>query len=194
MSAGSINYSSIVLVCRQSGGANAVLTIPTYLSRRVDDRKEAERQAYVQRRAERATRPERGHDPFPLNVQRSVHRSRDKPDPDQVYFEAPTVLADFSGKRVFYSAAALDVLLDKLVASLAGMKDKPLVTMKQNAAKVGTSRPDGRIAVVKWPLLHPIAAAAIVPNASEVLKSPTCASTALYLYAFRWSPGLRRWL
>ena len=114
-----------------------MLTIPTYLSRRVDDRKDAERQAYVQRRAERATRPERGHDPFPLNVQRSVHRSGE--EPEQVYLEAPTALADFSGKRVFYSAAALDELLGLLVASLAGMTGTPLVTLKQNAAKVGTS-------------------------------------------------------
>lgn len=131
-----------MLVCRQSGGANAILPIPTYPPRRVDDRKDAERQAYVQRRAERATRPERGLDPFPLNVQRSTGD-----EPDQ-YIQAPTVLADFSGKRVFYSAAALDVLLHRLVASLAGMKDTPLVTLKDKAAKVGTSPPDNRIAVV----------------------------------------------
>ncbi|CAM9642585.1 unnamed protein product [Laminaria digitata] len=103
--------------------------------RRVDDRKDAERQAYVQRRAERATRPERGHDPFPQNVQRSVQHGVEN-EPDQVYAHAPTVLANFSGKRVFYSAAALDVLLDKLDASLAGMKDTPLVTLKPKAAKV----------------------------------------------------------
>lgn len=138
---------SYVLVCRQSDGANAILPIPTYPPRRVDDRKDAERQAYVQRRAERATRPERGLDPFPLNVQRSVQRSTGD-EPDQVHIQAPTVLADFSGKRVFYSTAALDVLLNKLDESLAGMKDTPLVTLKHKAAKVGTSPPDNRIAVI----------------------------------------------
>ena len=127
-----------------------MLTIPTYPSRRVDDRKDAERRAYVQRRAERATRPERGHDPFPQIVQRSVRGPVHLDEPDQVYSQAPTVLADFSGKRVFYSAAALDVLLDKIVASLAGMKETPLVTLKLKAAKVGASPPYGPITVTKW--------------------------------------------
>eukprot|EP00904_Undaria_pinnatifida_P011192 jgi/Undpi1/7202/HiC_scaffold_22.g09676.m1 len=101
--------------------------------RRVDDRKDAERQAYVQRRAERETRSERGHNPFPQNVVRSAHQGGEA---DQVYSVAPTVLAEFSGMGVFYSAAPLDALLEKLVSSLAGMKDTPLVTLKHKTAKV----------------------------------------------------------
>lgn len=137
----------------QSAGANVLLAISTCPYRRVDDRKDAERQAYVQRRAERETRSERGHNPFPQNVVRSAHQGGEA---DQVYSVAPTVLAEFSGMGVFYSAAPLDALLEKLVSSLAGMKDTPLVTLKHKTAKVGTIYPLGRIngyfAVAECPL------------------------------------------
>lgn len=106
------------------------------LTRRVDDRKDAERQAHVQRREEEAARSGRGQvDPFPRNVQRSV--STRGGDVDQNRVQAPIVPADFNGMHVLYSAAALDVLLEKLRTALVDMVDKPLVTLKQRSAKVG---------------------------------------------------------
>eukprot|EP00752_Nemacystus_decipiens_P017568 g15743.t1 len=100
--------------------------------RRVDDRKHAERQAHVQRRQEEAARSGRGHvDPFPLNVQRSVGG-----EADQIRVEPPIMPQDLNEMNVFYSAVALDVLLDRLRAALAGMADTPLVTLKQKSAKV----------------------------------------------------------
>lgn len=100
----------------------------------MDDRKAAERQAHVQRRAEEAPRPGRGHvDPFPLNVQRG---GRD--GADQTYIEAPTVPKDFSGIHVFYSAETLRVLLDKLNSAMESMGRMPRVTLKLQAAKVCT--------------------------------------------------------
>lgn len=102
----------------------------------MDDRKDAERQAHLQRKAEEAARPGRGHvDPFPLNVRRSVNQAGG--EVDQTCAQAPTVPADFSGMHVFYSAAALEVLLDKLTTALAGLADSPLVTLKQKTPKVG---------------------------------------------------------
>lgn len=110
---------------------------PMSLARRVDDRKDAERQAHVQRREEEAARPGRGQvDPFPRNVQRCVSTRGEAEDQSRV--QAPTVPADLNGMHVFYSAAALEVLLDKLRAALVDMADKPLVTLKQKSAKVGT--------------------------------------------------------
>lgn len=101
----------------------------------MDDRKAAERQAHVQRREEEAARPGRGHvDPFPLNVQRSVNKPGE--EVDQSRLEAPTLPSDFTGMHVLYSVAALDVLLEKLRSTLANMPDAPLVTMKQESAKV----------------------------------------------------------
>lgn len=171
----------------QSARADVLLAMSTCPHRRVDDRKDAERQAYVQRRAERETRSERGHNPFPQNVVRSVHRGRDA---DEVYSVAPTVLADFTGMGVFYSTAPLDGLLDKLVSSLKGMKDTPLVTLKHKTAKVGTSHALGRIdasfrdcrvttsteresclAKLNLLLCFILSTAAIVRDAGEVLKS-----------------------
>lgn len=100
--------------------------------RRVDDRKHAERQAHVQRRQEEAARSGRGHvDPFPLNVQRSVGG-----EVDQTRVEPPVMPNDLNGMHIFYSAVALDVLLDRLRAALAGMADTPLVTLKAKSAKV----------------------------------------------------------
>lgn len=113
---------------------------PTWMSlaRRVDDRKDAERQAHVQRREEEAARPGRGQvDSFPRNVERSV--STPGEDVDQARVQAPIVPADFNGMHVLYSAAALDVLLEKLRAALVDMVDKPLVTLKQRSAKVGAT-------------------------------------------------------
>lgn len=105
------------------------MNLPT---RRVDDRKNAERQAHVQRRQEEAARSGRGHvDPFPLNVQRSVGG-----EVDQIRVEPPMMPNDVNEMHVFYSAVALDVLLDRLRAALAGMTDTPLVTLKQKTAKV----------------------------------------------------------
>lgn len=106
------------------------------LVRRVDDRKDAERQAHVQRREEEAARPGRGQvNPFPRNVERSVSTPGKEMGESRV--QAPSVPADFNGMHVLYSAAALDVLLDKLRAALTDMVDKPLVTLKQQSAKVG---------------------------------------------------------
>lgn len=105
------------------------MILPT---RRVDDRKHAERQAHVQRRQEEAARSGRGHvDPFPLNVQRSVGG-----EVDQIRVEPPIMPKNLNEMHVFYSAVALDVLLDRLRAALAGMADTPLVTLKQKSAKV----------------------------------------------------------
>ncbi|CAM9381625.1 unnamed protein product [Ectocarpus sp. 4 AP-2014] len=102
--------------------------------RRVDDRKAAERQAHVQRREEEAARQGRGHvDPFPLNVQRSVSKPGEV---DQSRLQAPNVPTDLHGMHVFYSAAALDMLLDKLRSALAGMAGTPHVTLKPQSAKV----------------------------------------------------------
>lgn len=102
------------------------------LTRRVDDRKHAEREAHVQRRQEEAARSGRGHvDPFPLNVQRSVGG-----EVDQIRVKPPIMPENLNGMHVFYAAVALDVLLDRLRAALAGMADTPLVTLKQNSAKV----------------------------------------------------------
>lgn len=99
--------------------------------RRVDDRKHAERQAHLQRRQEEAARSGRGHvDPFPLNVQRSVG------EVDQIRIQPPSMPKSLNEMHVFYSAVALDVLLDRLRAALAGMADTPLVTLKHKSAKV----------------------------------------------------------
>ena len=104
-------------------------------SRRVDDRKDAERRAHVQRREEEAARPGRGHvDPFPRNVERSV--SKPGEEVDQSRLQAPAVPSDLVGMHVLYSAATLEVLLDRLRTALAGMTDSPLVTLKQKSAKV----------------------------------------------------------
>lgn len=101
-------------------------------SRRVDDRKHAERQAHVQRRQEEAARSGRGHvDPFPLNVQRSVGG-----EAGQIRVEPPIMPQNLNEMNIFYSAVSLDVLLDRLRAALAGMADTPLVTLKQKSAKV----------------------------------------------------------
>ena len=101
-------------------------------SRRVDDRKHAERQAHVQRRQEEAARSGRGHvDPFPLNVQRSVGA-----EAGQIRVEPPIMPQNLNEMNTFYSAVSLDVLLDRLRAALAGMADTPLVTLKQKSAKV----------------------------------------------------------
>ncbi len=103
--------------------------------RRVDDRKDAERRAHVQRREEEAARPARGHvDPFPINVQRSVSKAGDQVD--QSRLQAPAVPSDLIGMHLLYSAAALDVLLDKLRTALSGMAGSPLVSLKQESAKV----------------------------------------------------------
>lgn len=106
--------------------------------RRVDDRKDAERRAHVQRREEEAARPARGHvDPFPLDVQRSVGKPGDQVD--QSRLQAPAVPSDLIGMigmHVLYSAATLDVLLDKLRTALASMTGSPLVALKQESAKV----------------------------------------------------------
>ncbi|CAM9347030.1 unnamed protein product [Pylaiella littoralis] len=115
--------------------ANALYEELLQRKRRVDDRKDAERQAHVQRREEEAARPGRGQvDPFPRNVQRCVSTRGEAEDQSRV--QAPTVPADLNGMHVFYSAAALEVLLDKLRAALVDMADKPLVTLKQKSAKV----------------------------------------------------------
>lgn len=101
----------------------------------MDDRKDAERQAHVQRREEEAARPGRAHvDPFPLNVRRSLKKPGE--EVDQGRLQAPTLPSDFTGMHVLYSVATLDVLLDKLRSTLAAMPDTPLVTLKQEAAKV----------------------------------------------------------
>lgn len=106
--------------------------------RRVDDRKHAERQAHVQRRAEEAARPGRGYvNPFPLDVKRAL-RSAGR-ESDQVIAQAPTLPAGFRGMHVFYSAVALEVLLDKLTSALSSMADEPRVTLKHTNAKVGIS-------------------------------------------------------
>lgn len=86
----------------------------------------------MQRRQEEAARSGRGHvDPFPLNVQRSVGG-----EADQIRVEPPIMPQNLNEMNVFYSAVALDVLLDRLRAALAGMADTPLVTLKQKSAKV----------------------------------------------------------
>lgn len=55
---------------------------------------------------------------------------------DQIRVEPPMMPQNLNGMHVFYSAVALDVLLDRLRAALAGMADTPLVTLKQKSAKV----------------------------------------------------------
>ncbi|CAB1099358.1 unnamed protein product [Ectocarpus sp. CCAP 1310/34] len=86
------------------------------------------------KREEEAARQGRGHvDPFPLNVQRSVSKPGEV---DQSRLQAPNVPTDLHGMHVFYSAAALDMLLDKLRSALAGMAGTPNVTLKPQSAKV----------------------------------------------------------
>ncbi|CAM9672933.1 unnamed protein product [Hapterophycus canaliculatus] len=115
--------------------------------RRVDDRKDAERQAHVQRREEEAARPGRGHvNPFPLNVRRSLNKPGE--EVDQGRLQAPTLPSDFTGIHVLYSVAALDVLLDKLRTTLTDMEDAPLVTLKQESAKVKAVFPGHELEMV----------------------------------------------
>lgn len=111
------------------------------LNRRVDEKKEAERQAHVQRRMQEASRAGRGHvDPYRQNVERSATEAAGI---EQVSVQPPILPADFGGMHVFFSAEAPAVLLEKIAAALVETaaltesKDKPVVTLKQKAAKVG---------------------------------------------------------
>lgn len=105
-------------------------------NRRVDDQKEAERQAHLQRRMEEASRAGRGHvDPYRLSVERGASEVADPAEHSCV--EPPTLPADFGAMHVFYSAETAGVLLDKINAALTEMKDTPVVTLKRKAAKVG---------------------------------------------------------
>lgn len=105
--------------------------------RRVDDKKEAERLAHLQRKAEEAARSGRGRvNPFPLNVQRSAS-GQDESDVVQApSVHAPMVPTDFGGIHALYSAAALEVLLAKLQSALEKNSGSPRVTVKHSAAKV----------------------------------------------------------
>lgn len=101
----------------------------------MDDQKEAERRAHVQRRAEEASRAGRGHvDAYRKNV---VRGSTEAGGAEQLSVRPPTLPADFGGMHVFYSAEAPGALLDKITAALTSMKDSPVVVPKQKAAKVG---------------------------------------------------------
>ena len=128
----------------EAGGHDALLSLSpnipklTRNPRRVDDKKEAERQAHLQRKAAEAARVGRGRvDPFPLNVLRSRpgHEESEAVAP-QSSAQAPTLPLDFNGINAFYSAAPLEVLLAELVTALTAIEGTPIVTVKHKAAKV----------------------------------------------------------
>ncbi|CAM9752335.1 unnamed protein product, partial [Sphacelaria rigidula] len=99
--------------------------------RRVDEQKEAERQAHIQRRMEEASRAGRSHiDPYRQTVVRSSMEA------GGVSVLPPMLPADFGGLHVFYSAETPGVLLDKITAALTSMKESPSVSVKHEAAKV----------------------------------------------------------
>lgn len=102
----------------------------------MDDKKEAERLAHLQRKAEEAARSGRGRvDPFPLNVRRSAS-GQDESDVAQAQsVHAPLVPTDFGGIHALYSAAALEVLLAKLQFALENNSGSPRVTVKHSASK-----------------------------------------------------------
>lgn len=101
----------------------------------MDNQKEAERRAHVQRRTEEASRAGRVHvDPYLENVMRGPTEGGGV---DQLSVQPPMLPADFGGMHVFYSAVPPGVLLDKIVTALTNMKDSPVVVLKQKAAKVG---------------------------------------------------------
>lgn len=104
--------------------------------RRVDDKKEAERLAHLQRKAEEAARSGRGRvDPFPLNVRRSASGQEESEVVQAPSVQAPPMPTDFGGIHALYSAAALEVLLAKLQFALENNAGSPSVTVKHSAAK-----------------------------------------------------------
>ena len=99
----------------------------------MDEQKEAERQAHLQRRMEEASRAGRSHiDPYRQTVVRGSTETAG------VSVHPPMLPGDFGGLHVFYSAEAPGVLLDKITAALTSMKESPAVSVKHEAAKVGS--------------------------------------------------------
>lgn len=100
----------------------------------MDEQKEEERQAHLQRRME-ASRAGRGHlDPYRQNVARSASEATDEP---------PRAPFAFTGMHVFYSGETAPVLLRKIEAAFMqlDLDGKPTVILKEESAKVNGSTP-----------------------------------------------------
>ncbi|CAM9272498.1 unnamed protein product [Choristocarpus tenellus] len=109
--------------------------------RRVDEQKEAEKQAHLQRRMAEAAQAGRGFvDPFTLTVNRSIVEGSGGAE-GTLHIKAPPLPPAFNAMHVLYSAEPVGSLLTKIASAfklvtVGGGTSAPLVTSKRETAKV----------------------------------------------------------